>query len=204
MSFENILVRTNRSIGGIQLDAVLSEGHSNKSRKSTNPVELGADVSDHVIVEPKVINIVAEVTDTPLTEVQEGDIVDDNTGLFGSSTTDNITRSVAAYNAMLQLQETKTLLQVQTRLLLYTNMMITSLSTSQDKDTSRIVRLNITMEELLITESRIIRLDPEQLAEGSVRNQGTSADARGRQEGVEIDDNTNTSVLERLRQWVQE
>ncbi len=202
MAFENLFIRTKKSIGGIELDGVLSETHTNQIRLTKNPVELGADITDHAIIEPKRINIVAQVSDTPLGTAALGQIVDLVTGLFGTSTTQNITRSNAAYNAMVQLMEQREPIEVQTKLKLYQNMVITSLSTSQDKDTSRIVSMVLNLEEVLITESQIVKLDPDQLEQGSPREQGTSPEKRGRQEPVTPPEATNRSVLKSVVDWV--
>lgn len=202
MVFENLFIRTKKSIGGIELDAVLSETHNNQVRLTKNPVELGADITDHAIVEPKKINILAQVSDTPLGTTAFGQIVDLVTGLFGSSTTQNITRSNAAYKAMVQLMEEREPIEVQTKLKLYQDMVITSLSVTQDKNTSRIVLMTIGLEEVLITESQIVKLDPEQLQEGSTREQATSAEKKGRQESATPSETTNKSVLKSITSWV--
>ena len=202
MAFEQLFVRTKKSLGGIQLDAVLSETHTNAVRLTKNPVELGADITDHAIVEPKRLNIVAHVSDSPLGAAAFGEIVDLVTGLFGTATTSNITRSNAAYNAMVQIMEQCEPLEVQTKLKLYSNMVITGLTTSQDKNTSRIVAMNISLEEVLITESQIVKLDPEQLQDGSAKEQGSSPEKKGRQEPVTPNDTTNKSVLKSVLNWV--
>ncbi len=202
MAFEQLFVRTKKSLGGIQLDAVLSETHNNAIRLTKNPVELGADITDHAIVEPKRINIVAQVSDTPLGTAALGEIVDLVTGLFGTATSDNITRSNAAYNAMVQIMELREPIEVQTKLKLYSDMMITSLATTQDKTSSRIVLMNINLEEVLITESQIIKLDPEQLEDGSTKEQGSSPEKKGRQEPIAPSEATNKSVLKSVLDWV--
>lgn len=202
MAFENLFIRTKKSIGGIELDAVISETHNNQVRLTKNPVELGADITDHAIIEPKKINIVAQVSDTPLGTAAFGQIVDLVTGLFGTSTSQNITRSNAAYNAMVQLMEQREPIEIQTRLKLYQDMVITSLSTSQDKNSSRIVLMTINLEEVLITESQVVKLDSEQLEEGSAREQGTSPEKKGRQEPVTPSETTNKSVLKSVIDWV--
>lgn len=202
MAFENLFIRTKKSIGGIELDAVLSETHNNQVRLTKNPVELGADITDHAVVEPKKINIQAQVSDTPLGTAAFGQIVDLVAGLFGTSTAQNITRSNAAYNAMVQLMEEREPIEVQTKLKLYQDMVITSLSVTQDKNTSRIVLMNISLEEVLITESQIVKLTPEQLQEGSAREQATSAEKKGRQEPVTPSETTNKSVLKSITSWV--
>jgi len=204
MAFENLFIRTKKSIGGIQLDAILTEGHSNTVRKTTNPVELGADITDHAIIEAKRLNILAEVSDTPLGVAPIAQIVDLVTGLFGTATTDNITRSNAAYNAMVQLQELREPIEVQTRLKLYKDMLITGIATTQDKDSSRIASMNISLEEVLITESEVVQLTPAQLEAGSPREQGSSAEKKGRQEAVVPSETTKTSVLKSVIDWVGE
>jgi hypothetical protein len=202
MAFENLFIRTKKSIGAIELDAVLTETHSNQVRLTKNPVELGADITDHAVIEPKRLNIVAQVSDTPLGTAAFGQIVDLVTGLFGTSTSQNITRSNAAYNAMVQLMDQREPIQVQTKLRLYENMVITNLSTPQDKDSSRIALMTITLEEVLITQSQIVSLEPAQLKEGSPREQGSSADKRGRQEPVTPNETTNKSVLKSVTDWI--
>jgi hypothetical protein len=148
------------------------------------------------------LSIIAQVSDTPLGTAAFGQIVDLVTGLFGTSTTQNITRSNAAYNAMVQLMEEREPIEVQTKLKLYQDMVITSLSVTQDKNTSRIVLMNISLEEVLITESQIVKLTPEQLQEGSAREQATSAEKKGRQEPVTPSETTNKSVLKSITSWV--
>lgn len=204
MAFENLFIRTKKSIGGIELDAILSESHNNQFRITKNPIELGADITDHAIIEPKKVNIVAQVSDTPLGSTQLGQIVDLVTGLFGTSTVQNLTRSNAAYNAMLQLAENLEPIVVQTKLKLYENMIITSLTTGQDKNTSNVALMNITLEEALITESRIVRFDPDRLKLGSAREQASSANNKGRQEAIEVasEEADNKSVLKSVLDWI--
>lgn len=203
MALENLFIRTRKSLGGIQLDAVLSESHSNQVRLSRNPIELGSDITDNAVIEPKKINIVAEVTDTPLGGAAFGQIVDLVTGLFGTSTSGNVTRSNAAYNAMVQIMEAREPIEVQTKLKQYSNMLITNLRVTQDKDSSRIVRMNIDLEEALITESQIVRLDPSQLQEGTTREQASSAEKKGRVQTVTPSETTNRSVLKSVIDWVE-
>lgn len=201
MAFENLFIRTKRSLGGVQLDAVLTETHNNIVRLTKNPIEFGADITDHAVIEPKKLNILAEVSDTPLGVAAFGQIVDSTTGLFGTTTTDNLTRSVAAYNALVLLQETREPIEVQTRLKLYQNMIITDISITQDKDSSRIARMNISIEEVIITESEVLQLEADQL-EGTTQQQASSADKKGRQEPITPEEGVNRSVLKSVSNWL--
>lgn len=202
MAFENLFIRTRKSLGGIQLDAVLKETHSNEIRLTKNPVEIGADITDHAIIEPKRINVVAEVTDTPLGAAALGEIIDLVTGLFGTSTSANITRSNAAYNALVQLMESREPIEVQTKLRLYSDMIITRINTAQEAGSSRIANIIIDLEELLIVESELVTLNSDQLQIGSPREQGSSSENIGRKEPITPNSTTNTSVLKSVIDWV--
>jgi len=202
MAFENLFIRTQKAIGGIQLDAVISESHVNEVSLTNNPVELGAEITDHAVVQPKRLNIVAQVSDTPMGLAAFGQIVDLVTGLFGTSTTDNITRSNAAYNAIVQLQEDREPIELQTKLKLYTNMIITNVSVQQDKNTSRIVRMSIDLQQVIITQSEIVQLTEEQLQAGSATEQASPAEKSGRKEAAEPSAATNKSFAKILFGWI--
>ena len=202
MAFENLFIRTQKAIGGIQLDAVISESHVNEVSLTNNPVEFGAEITDNAVVQPKQINILAEVSDTPLGVAAFGQIVDLVTGLFGSSTSENITRSNAAYNAVIQLQEDREPIQIQTKLKLYTDMIITKVTTIQDKDTSRIVRMSIDLQQVIITQSEIVQLSEDQLRAGPAKEQASPAEKSGRKEATEPSAATNKSVLKTVIDWV--
>jgi len=202
MAFENLFIRTQKAIGDIQLDAVISESHTNEVSLTSNPVELGAEITDHAVVQPKRLNIVAQVSDTPMGLAAFGQIVDSVTGLFGTSTTDNITRSNAAYNALIQSQEEREPIEIQTKLKLYTNMIITNVSVQQDKNTSRIVRMSIDVQQVIITQSEIVQLSEDQLRAGSAKEQASPAEKSGRKEAAEPSADTNKSFAKILYDWL--
>lgn len=201
MAFENLFIRTKKSIAGIELDAVLTEVHSNTVRLTKNPVELGADITDHAIIEPKRITLGVQVSDTPLGAAAFGKILDDVTGLFGTSTSGNVTRSNTAYNAMVQLMETREPLEIQTKLKLYTSMVIVDIKTTQDKNTSRVAAMVIALEEVIITESLLIKLDSDQL-DGNTKIQATSPEKKGKVQSKPVDENTNKSIIKTVLDWV--
>lgn len=202
MALENLFIRKEKSLGGVKLDAIITESHDNAFRKTSNPVELGADITDHVIIENKKLTIAGVVSDNPIGLAALGQIVDNVTGLFGTSNEANITRSNAAYNALVQLAETREPLEVQTKLRLYENMIITGISCSQDKNTSRIAQMVISMEEIIITESEIVQLTADQLAEGSPAEQASPPDNKGKQAPVTPSAPVNKSVLKSVVDWV--
>ena len=202
MSFENLFIRTEKSIGGIQLDAVISESHTNEVSLTSNPVEFGAEITDNAVVQPKQLNIIVEVSDTPMGIIARGQIVDPVTGLFGTSTDENLTRSNSAYTRIIQLQEEREPIEIQTKLKLYTDMVITKVTTVQDKDTSRIARMSIDLQQVIITESEVVPLTEEQLRAGSAKEQASPAEKSGRKEAAEPSATTNKSVLKTVIDWV--
>lgn len=202
MAFENLFIRTDRSIEGIKLDTTLVEVHESTVRITNNPVELGADVADNAKSEPLRLTVVGLVTDTPLGLDAVGQIVDSVTGAFGSSTAKSDTRSTAAYNKFKSLQDEKIPITVQTKLKLYTDMLITNLSVTQDKDTSRMVELHIDFEEVRITKSQIVDLTDEQLQDGSTKEIAGPIDLRGRQNAQDPTDGTEQTARRSFLKWV--
>lgn len=207
MSFQPLFIRTQKSIGGIQLDAVINETHINDISITRNPVELGAKITDNAIVEPKKVMILAEVTDTPLNPLAGTQVIEDD-GRVGSATSSNITRSNAAYNAIVELAEKREPIELQTKLKLYENMLITNISVTQDKDSSRIVSMNISLEEIIIVESKTVFIPPTQTSNPTTRAQATTADDSGRREPeqvTEAEEPAKTkSVLKSVKDWIVE
>lgn len=194
MAFENLFVRTQRLIGSVELDTVLVEDHDNSVLITKNPVEAGVDITDHAIIEPKVLFIRGAVTDTPLRLAALGQLVDSITNLFGTSTSSNITRSKNAYDLLLALMEAREPFEVSTGLKIYSNMLMTSLKVNQDKDTSKIVFLDMVFEEIITTSSATVSLTEADVS-SEVSKSITPTSDRGRQEPISPSSTTNSSIL---------
>ena len=162
-----------------------------------NPVESGREINDHAIVEPRRLHIIAQVSDNPLGGAAFSQLRDSTTGLFGSSTNENLTRSQQAYINIRDLQTERVIVTVQTGLVEYSNMMIVSLSVDQDKDSSRIVLMRIVLDEILITESMTTTLSAEQIDLLS-RQLASEAEEIGRQEVITPTPAQNRSFLQGL------
>ncbi len=201
MGFESLFIRTRKSLGPVELDAVLTEAHTNSVTMTTNPIESGASVTDHAVIEPKQLSITAIVSDTPIGLASLGEIIDQVTHNYGTSTEQNITRGSVAYNDMVTLMEQRELLEVQTELKLYQNMLITSLSTAQDKNTSRAVNMAIELREALITESEIVQLEEDQLGTPT-KEQALPSKDNGRKETVTPDDGRSKSYIKTGIDWL--
>ena len=203
MAITNIFVRTRPKIGGISFDSVISENYSNPARITRNPVESGASISDHVIIEPKSVNMEILVSDSPnsIAESVE-DLVTAANGLIGSSTSEQLTRSQAAYALLLELQAKKETFDVQTGLLLYENMFVTNIAPTRNKANALALRAVISLEEMLTVESEVVELSEEDLSIGQDRTLAQSQSVKGRQQAVTVSEEKNQSWLKSLSGWI--
>jgi len=179
---------------------VLLEEHTGSVSLTKNPVEAGADITDHAIVQPDIINIQGVITDTPLGAAAIGQIINTVTNLFGTSNDSNLTRSQQAYAAFIELKNRAEPLEVETKLKTYSNMVITGVSTSQDKDSSRALFINLTLEEVILTESETLNLTESDVF-GDVSKTATSVVDKGKQQVNAVSETVNSSILNTISGW---
>lgn len=184
MAFENLFVRAQRSISGqnieVQLDGVVVERFANPVRPTQNPIEGGALVSDHAIIEPRFYSIDAVVTNTPLGGATIGAIVDRTTNLFGDSTGSGDTRSSQAYAALVSLSRLREPISVVTGLNTLDNMLILDIQPTRDKDTSNALFFTMDLQEVLIVDTQLTERDANVLR-GDERLGGAAPVNQGRQ-----------------------
>lgn len=196
MAIQNLFIRPERSIAGIKIDGVLYESHSNTADVTKNPVESGADITDHVIVQPSVLVIRGVITDTPFVGILSPELIETTQRLFGFSTPSGDTRSQQGYAALVDIQQRREPIVIQTKLVTYNNMIITSLRVNQDKDTSRIVDFTLEATEIIIVNTEIVAIPYEQLEPGKVAQQASSTVESGRVEAVPVE--ANTSIAKKI------
>jgi hypothetical protein len=97
--------------GNIELDAALDESHEWSVEVTSNPVEVGAPVSDHVIDQSDKLKIKGFVTDTPLTT---------------SQSIAQISRSQGVFDLLYQLLKLKEPMTVYTKHKIYVDMVLTN------------------------------------------------------------------------------
>lgn len=156
MAFENLIIRNVHKIGGIQVDGIVRESTEVSVRATTNPVEFGADITDHIIRNPKRITLEGVATDTPLGAAAIsnlastiGGVADSVTGLFGSSEPKGLTRSQQVYKDLVDLLELREPIELITKLKTYDELIFESITVDQDKNTSRAVFFTATFIEII-------------------------------------------------------
>lgn len=133
------LVAIPRFIGPVPIDAFLQETHRSDLSITRNPIEFGADVTDHAYVEPKQIIIWGGVGSAP-----------GRLGIVGGQAA---TRVSAAYEAMVALQESREPFDIVTGLTFYEDMLIESIEVTRHKDNSNILEFYASLREVIIVES---------------------------------------------------
>jgi hypothetical protein len=99
--------------GNIELDAALDENHEWSAEATSNPVEVGAPVTDHVIDQSDKLRIRGFVTDTPLTS---------------SPSLPQISRSQDVFDLLYELIKLKEPMTVYTKHKIYDNMVLTNVT----------------------------------------------------------------------------
>ncbi|CAK9249992.1 unnamed protein product [Sphagnum jensenii] len=103
-------------------DAMLTADHTSDAELTKYPVQTGANASYNAILKPKVL----------ILEVAMSDAIDAyKAGMWVG----NLSKSVSAWQTMVSLQAARVFLTVNTRLQTYTNMLLKSITSKDDKKT---------------------------------------------------------------------
>lgn len=133
-----ILVKTN--INGYFFDAIIREEHTSTLQITEHPVQSGANITDHAFMQPA--RLVMEIGMSDAMDAMYPGQFDDTA----------YTKSVSAYRVLLDLQKSRLPLSVLTRLYLYKNMLIESLSAPDDYKTLYGLRCTVTMREIMVVD----------------------------------------------------
>jgi len=177
-----------RAMGGLAFDAVFEEKHQSDLEVTDSPVETGVVVSDHAYMKPLQLTLTAGVSDVRLKQGDDGGDADPFASDAG--------RSRKAYELLTELQARAEPFDVQTGLKLYKNMVCTSISTTQDKDTDGALIFEATLREVIIVGTRSVNYPPRKA--GSTQRQAGQNKNKGEQQGKEVTDEKQKSALEKV------
>jgi hypothetical protein len=162
-SLNIIYEKTKTQIGTVTVDAAVFIKHSISSSMTKNPVEEGAQVTDHVELNPQAISIQGVISDTPLDFNVLNDIVKGNFKNLGKSFSDGVksslnksSRSVEQYQALMELWKSRKPFQVITGLKVYDSMILTKLDVDQTSTTGQAIHFNADIEEIRIISSKAV------------------------------------------------
>lgn len=132
-------VAITRRIGPVPIDVILEEVHRSELEITRNPIEFGADVTDHAYVQPKRLTLRGAHASRP---GAAGIIF----GLDGS-------RAAAAYGQLLMLQALREPFAVVTGLKVYSDMLIESIEATRDPERSSILDFRAELLQVIIVSS---------------------------------------------------
>jgi hypothetical protein len=156
-------------IGTILIDAVLQESHDFENTVTTNPVETGADVTDHVVIQPDRLRLSGLVSRTPLRlnpilgvdlipNIIDGVVALDGLEAMVAQTV-KVDPVAAAFTELTRLREQAIPVEVVTRLKVYTDMVIQHLSIPRDATTGEALRFDLTLMQIRFASSETVSAD---------------------------------------------
>lgn len=146
---ESVYVRPVRSIGDIVMDVTIEEQHADDVEPTGHPVENGANIADHAIIQPSTVTIVAGASDSG-----------------GTSTGDK--RSVEIYQKLLELQKTREPFDLVTGKRVYKNMLIASLGSTTDRETENALIVTAELQEIIMATVQVVAIPRSRQKRGMV------------------------------------
>jgi len=133
-----------------QLDGVISEQHTSIAKVTKHPVEYGVDISDYVIKQPTKIVVNGIVTNSPFLKQMFNTLPGDPS--FGSQAVALFKgeRARNAFKGLIELQNERQPVRLQTGLLVYDNMILTNVSAPNDIQDN--LRVRLTFEEIFVAD----------------------------------------------------
>lgn len=119
-------------------DAVFRNEHDQSMTPTKHPVQTGANITDHVFVNPATLNM----------EIGMSDVMDSFTaGMWGAA---GSSKSVSAYQKLLTLELARVAVTIQTRLNTYQSMVLVQLKPVEDYKTRHSLRCMIRWEQIFV------------------------------------------------------
>jgi hypothetical protein len=172
----------------IEFDAVISESHSLRTNLTRHPIENGSTITDHAIREPITFKIKGIKSDHPISISTSllntaagipGNIISKGTNTFGgnivgsavsaigisalnqylSPDKKNGTPSQAFWKILKALRDDSTVVDIETALDTYKNMVVTSVETEKNSSNRQSLDVSVTFEEVVIVESKKVGIN---------------------------------------------
>jgi len=136
----------------IEFDANLSESHNWTNDVTTNPVENGSTVADHIISLPDKITLTGFITNAPLSLGQKSD---SETSVDDKKVDDRVD---AAIGKLRDLMDNKMIVTVFTKYLVYPNMAITAISFPRNSSSGDAIEVNIDFVKLNLVSTQTVKV----------------------------------------------
>lgn len=162
-NLQKLFFNINRTIGGVNFDAIISYDYKTAVRLTENPVEDGFNVNDHRIITPNVIMIECGVSNTITPQTLMNGRPDLNTIInfgeqlvfggrdpFGGAKS----RIAATYQAIQDALLNGEPFDIETPLATFKNMLIVDVNPMQDSESINLFKGTITLQELITYQTQ--------------------------------------------------
>lgn len=139
----------------VTLDATLSHSIERTATATQHPIESGSKITDHVQIDPVNVTVTGFVSNTPVTFLS-----------FGLIPQQDATRRKSAYDALVQTFKNKEVVQVQSELEVFDDMLMTRLSVPRDRTNFNALQFTATFSKIMKVGTLVVELadDVEELA----------------------------------------
>jgi hypothetical protein len=140
-----------RQIGAIPFDVLLEETYEHTGRLTKNPTETGASIADHFFLEPVILSITGEVTNSPIQ-------------FFPSEFVGIQERAIEAWQQLRALHELGQPLDLLMGFDLYRNMVLTELTTQRTPATGQRLVFRAVLEEIRFARTFTVPLSTDNVS----------------------------------------
>ncbi len=167
----------------LRVDAAIDAGHEATMEITQHPVEIGADVTDFAIVQPRMLVLNGRIS--AVKPVKEGFEPDPNE-IVGISP-DRVSYS---WSVLEEAMRNRRVLTIVTPLKLYENVLIRELRTNQDARTVHVLDFVATIQEIITVAVTETKFADEEIAEGSAQQQASPPVNRGEIQATDVEDDS--------------
>jgi len=136
-------------IQSIDLDATLDEVHDWSNEVTSNPVETGAPVTDHVIEKSDKLRLTGLITNSPLRGEFAGQY-------FGGNT--KAPRIQTSFDAIYELVKKREVVVVYTKHAIYTDMVIESVNIPRNASIGEAIEFNMDLVHVRFVNTQCVRV----------------------------------------------
>lgn len=126
-------------IGILTIEATVSETHSYQSRVTRHPVQEGNDIADHIVNEPKIVEISGFISNNPIS-VGLGDRIFDRLSFLD--------RAQRAFDILEEIRDEKELVTVVTYYKIYQDMAITNVRVPRTPQTGNGIAFTVQLQKI--------------------------------------------------------
>lgn len=141
--------------GDIGFDSVISESIQADVTVTKHPIEIGADIADHVYVNPATINMKVIVSYTTTNSSDDP---------FASTWSSGASRPQNAYRVLEEIKAAGKSFTVVTGMKIFTNMVLTSVSVDRDTTTANVMIADLVLNEIFVVDTQLTVLPASKLS----------------------------------------